>query len=78
MTEHTATIDDGLGRTVRIPLVHEGEFLSAQILIDGVPYHLERIPKSLLGAPYIVDTDPDYAPKSDSDGFCYIIAPFSE
>ncbi len=58
--------------------MHEGEFLSAQILIDGVPYHLERIPKSLLGAPYIVDTDPDYAPKSDSDGFCYIIAPFSE
>src|SRR5690625_6456048 len=68
MTEHTATIDDGLGRTVRIPLVHEGEFLSAQILIDGVPYHLERIPKSVLGSQYIVDRSEEHTSELQSRG----------
>lgn len=78
MKEHIATFDFGSGRALEIPLAHEDEFQSAHVYIDGIPYHLERVPNSVLGSQYIVDNDPDYAPKSDRDGFCYMIAPFSE
>ena len=78
MSERTVVIDAGAGKSIDVPISFDGERLSAQLNIDGIPYHLERIHKSVLGSEYIVDNDPDYVPKSDSEGFCYIIAPFSE
>lgn len=78
MSERTVTIDAGAGKSVDIPIPFDGERFSAELYIDGIPYHLERIHKSVLGSEYIVDNDPDYAPKSDREGFCYIITPFSE
>ena len=28
-------------------------------------------------AKYVVDSDPDYSPKADEDGFTYLMVPFS-
>ena len=45
--------------------------------LTALPYHFERISRKELLSRYKVDDDPDYAPKSDADGFCYILAPYS-
>ena len=77
MDDRLATISYGVGEHMQITLSFDGVRLSTHISIDGVPYHFERIYKSVLGSEYIVDNDPDYIPISDSEGYCYIIAPFS-
>ena len=74
--EHIATITDGFGNSITLPLIFDGDRQYSQINIDGVPYHIERIPKSLLMSTYTVDADPDYQPQTDDKGYCYIIAPF--
>ena len=48
----------------------------ATIQIDGVFYHFERIRKETLLSEYRVDGDPDYQPRTDADGYCYLLAPF--
>ncbi len=66
------------GDSVNIPLTIEGEREAAIIMIDGVRYHLERIKKEQPVSEYRVDDDPDYQPQTDSEDFCYILAPFSK
>lgn len=63
---------------VTVSLSREGDRLGTWLYIDGVPYHLERITCEQLQSEYVVDGDPDYAPRSDSDGYCMILAPFSQ
>ena len=48
----------------------------ADLRINGVLYHFEQMPKEEFVSLYKVDQDPDYEPKSDEDGMCFIIAPF--
>jgi len=48
----------------------------ATIQIDGVFYHFERIRKETLLSECRVDGDPDYQPRTDADGYCYLLAPF--
>lgn len=71
-------ISNYMGESIRIPLSFDCERESSVVNIDGIRYHLERISKERLASEYRVDTDPDYQPHSDAEGFCYILAPFSK
>lgn len=77
MNNRIAEIRTSLGEVIQVPLLEDNEREQACLVIDGVPYHFERISRSELVGDYKVDADPDYNPKSDSDGFCYILAPYS-
>ena len=70
-------ISNGI-ESMQVPIAHDGEHESGTLLINGMHYHFERIPKEQFIEEYKVDSDPDYSPQSDSEGYCYIIAPFSE
>jgi hypothetical protein len=63
---------------IEIPLVVEDDREVGTVLIDGIFYHFERIKKEALLSEYRVDTDPDYEPQTDAEGYCYILAPFSK
>ena len=71
------TISDG-SKEIEIALVVDDDREVAMLLIDWGLYHFERIRKEMLLTDYRVDADPDYQPQSDSDGYCYILAPFCE
>ena len=73
----TAEIQTSSGDVLAVPLSSEGGREGSRLVIDGVPYHFERVSRKELLSRYKVDDDPDYAPKSDADGFCYILAPYS-
>ena len=66
------------GDMLEIALTHEGDGAHSYLVINGVRYHFERVTKSDLLAEYKVDDDPEYSPQSDSNGHCYILAPYSE
>ena len=72
-----AEIRTSSGEVILVPLSAENEREQARLVIDGVPYHFERISRNDLFSHYIVDDDPDYDPKSDEDGCCYVLAPYS-
>jgi hypothetical protein len=63
---------------IEIPLILDGDREVATILIDGIFHHLERIKKETLLSQYFIDRDPDYEPQTDTDGYCYILSPFSK
>lgn len=72
-----AEIQTPSGDTLVVPLSPEGGRDGARLVIDGVPYHFERVRREELLSRYQVDDDPGYAPEADADGFCYILAPYS-
>jgi len=72
-----AEISSEMGESVRIPLSFDCKREASVVNIDGIRYHIERISKTELVSEYRVDSDPEYQPQSDADGFCYILAPFS-
>lgn len=74
----TVMLSTSMGQSLEIPLAFDGERESAEIRINGTPYHFERIYFSQLLSEYRIDNDPDYQPVTDADGYCYIIAPFSK
>ena len=76
-TPRTVEIQAPSGAVLTVSLSSEDGREAATLLIDGVPYHWERLRREELLADYAVDGDPDYAPQSDSDGFCYLLAPYS-
>lgn len=76
--EHTAQIISEDGDVLNVPFFVEGGRQSTVLMIDGVSYHLERIPRGKLTSDYLVDDDPDYQPQADDEGYCCILAPFSE
>jgi hypothetical protein len=76
--ERIATITDGDGQQIALQLIPDSPREWSSLFIDGVPYHIERLPVEELVTDYRVDTDPDYHPQSDYQGFCYILAPFDE
>jgi len=61
---------------IEIPLSVDDGREVATIQIDGVFYHFERIGKETLLSECRVDGDPDYQPRTDADGYCYLLAPF--
>ena len=76
---NTAEISTSSGDVLAVPLSSEGGGGrdGARLVIDGVPYHFERVRRKEILSRYKVDDDPDYDPASDTDGFCYILAPYS-
>ena len=71
-------IRSAAGDALTVKLVHEDGRANSCLAIDGVRYHFERVTKTELLAQYKVDDDPDYLPQSDADGYCYLLAPYSE
>ena len=78
MKRSTVNIQNESGEVLCVPLERFDEREIATVFIDGVPYHLERVSKDLLCKKYRVDSDLDYAPKTDSSNRCVMIAPFSQ
>lgn len=66
------------GKDLNVPLMLEDDRESAVLIIDGIRYHLERVPKEALTTNYKVDLDPDYEPQADATGHCYMLVPFSK
>jgi hypothetical protein len=56
----------------------DGIKLAAEISINGVWHHFERIKKETLVKDYTLDSDPNYDPQCDDEGYCYIMVPFSK
>jgi len=71
-------ITNGLGATIEVELEFEGDREGGSITIEGINYHFERLTRERLLSDYKIDYDPDYQPQADADGYCYLIAPFSE
>ena len=78
MRHHHLTIQNEDGQEVHVPLSPEADRDVGKLLIDGVPYHVERVNASTLQRLYRVDVDKDYAPQHDRSGKCVIIAPYSK
>lgn len=70
-------ISNERGDSISTLMSFDGKREASVINIDGIRYHIERISKTELVSEYRVDSDPEYQPQSDADGFCYILAPFS-
>lgn len=75
--EQIATIETDAGDVLNVALQLEGERHGTALYIDGVPHHFERVCAQELSEKYHVDTDPDYVPRTDQSGFCYVLVPFS-
>jgi len=70
------TISDGGDCNLRVTLFLEDSRQVAQIFIDGVAYHFERMKKSEFLRNYVIDNDSNYDPRTDNEGMCYLIAPY--
>ena len=60
-----------------IELRTEDSRQASTILLNGIPHHLERIPRDILARSYHMDADPDYVPRCDAAGYCYVMVPYS-
>jgi hypothetical protein len=74
----SAVLSLGSRESLKIPLEVEAGRAAATLVIDGVYYHFERVRKETLLTEYRVDNDPDYEPQCDTNGYCFILAPFSK
>lgn len=72
-----AEIRTASGDVLAVPLSSEDGREVARLVIDGVPYHFERVRREEILRHYRVDDDPDYAPEADAEGFCCLLAPYS-
>lgn len=75
---HNARLQNENGDRISVQLLSDGEVERGVLLIDGVPYHIERMSSRRLVSRYLLDDDPDYCPKTDSKGCCILAIPFSE
>jgi hypothetical protein len=75
--KHCLTIDNEQGDQIAVTLVPEGSREVGKLIIDGVPYHVERMKSATMNRRYVVDADEDYRPQHDSAGKCVIVAPYS-
>ena len=66
------------GEQMDIPLSYDGEREVGTLLIDGIPYHVERLKVGTMMRRYRVDADKDYIPQRDCRGMCVTVAPFSK
>ena len=72
------TIESEGGESLTVALSTEGDREVGKLMIDGVPYHVERIKAAVLKRDYRVDRDVGYIPQHDKNGFCIIVAPYSK
>ncbi|MBN1627574.1 MAG: hypothetical protein JW944_13705 [Deltaproteobacteria bacterium] len=64
------------GKSIGITLQPEAQRQVGALQIDGVLYHIEKMPAREFRAKYTVDVDKEYEPQTDADDCCVIIAPF--
>lgn len=76
--KHYATIQNTTGQQIDVPLSREGTREVGALLIDGVPYHVERMKAKTLQRQYRVDADKGYDPQCDRRNRCVIVAPYSK
>lgn len=72
------TIQNIAGEQMNIPLSRDGRREVGTLLIDGIPYHVERLKVTTMMRVYRIDTDKNYTPQRDRHGMCVVVAPFSE
>ena len=72
------TIENEGGESLTVDLSPEGDREGGKLMIDGVPYHVERIKAGVLKSDYRVDRDVGYIPQQDKNGRCIIIAPYDK
>lgn len=70
------TIESEGGESLTVALSPEGGREVGKLMIDGVPYHVERIKAAVLKRDYRVDRDDAYIPRHDKNGLCIIVAPY--
>lgn len=78
MDTNTTEISTASGDTLKVSFTQEEDRAHSCLMVNGVRYHFERVTKSDLLTEYKVDGDPNYLPQSDADGYCYVLAPYSE
>ncbi|MDX9715002.1 MAG: hypothetical protein RBT37_06210 [Dissulfurispiraceae bacterium] len=71
-------IDVEEGECLKVDLASDGQRQVGTIFIDGVRYHIEKIPVKEYRVNYRIDMDNEYEPHTDADGCCVIVAPFSK
>ncbi len=76
--DHVVHLGNEDGEGLRVELHEEGDRQVAVLTIDGAFYHLERMRRCTLMREYVLDGDPDYIPRTDSEGCCLVMVPFSE
>ena len=74
----TVRIMNEVGESLTLALLVDNDREVGKLIIDGVPYHMERMKAAALKRNYRVDRDTGYTPQHDKNGFCIIIAPYSE
>jgi hypothetical protein len=72
-----ATIANSEGSQLTVELSLDGNRWVGQLVIDGVPCHIERLEVSQAIEAYVLDRDPAYKPRSDQMGYTYLVVPFS-
>jgi hypothetical protein len=78
MCKDQLVITNKEGKSIGITLQPEAQRQVGAIQIDGVLYHIEKMPAQEFCAKYTVDVDKEYEPQTDADGCCVIVAPFSK
>ena len=78
---HTAWIENKYGERLKVELQNEGGELLGTVFIDKIPYHVFFAKRNEIaqgGGSFVVDRDPDYAPKPSASGTYLLIAPYAE
>jgi len=75
---NSVRITTEFGESIAVQLSSEGDRELGKVIIDGVPYHIERIQAASLKREYRVDRDKDYMPQHNQHGMCVIVAPYSK
>jgi hypothetical protein len=78
---HTAWIENTHGDRLKVELQNEGGDLLGTVFIDKIPYHVFLAKRNEIGRGgerFVVDRDPDYAPKPSASGKYLLIAPYAE
>jgi hypothetical protein len=71
-------VSNNRGDSIEVQMFTEEGRDVATLVINNTRYHFERVKGEELVAEYRVDTDPDYAPQLDTDGYCYILVPYAK
>ena len=70
MSKNQLVIKNMEGKSLDVTLQQEAQRQVGAICIDGVMYHIEKMPVGEFYSNYTVDTDKNYEPHTDADGCC--------
>ena len=76
--EKVAIIESETGEKLSVYMWREGGRVATSLRINGILHHFEWLPAPEFVTNYVVDTDPDYSPKTDEHGHCFFMVPFGK